>query len=87
MNRTITPVNSDDQELKKDLVVSYISATSDDLPALEKYISYGSRMVRIVAWVVGFKSIEFQQSCQQDVEWKPVITWHQTPIWCKKLKA
>ena len=61
LNRTITPVNSDDLQLKKDLGFSYISTTSDDLLALEKPISYGSRMVRIIAWVVRFKSILFQQ--------------------------
>ena len=56
MNRTYTQVNSDDPELKKDLVVSYISATSDVLSALEMHVSYWSRMVRVVALVIRFKN-------------------------------
>ena len=42
-------------ELKKDLVVSYMSATSDVLSALEMHLSYWSRMVTIVALVIRFK--------------------------------
>ena len=56
VNRTYTQVNSDDPELKKDLVVSYMSATSDVLSALEMHVSYWSRMVRVVALVIRFKN-------------------------------
>ena len=56
LSRTITPVDSDDPELKKDLVVSCISTTSDVLSDLEMHVSYWSRMVRIIALVTGFKS-------------------------------
>ena len=56
LEQTYTPVNSDDPELKKDLVVSYMSATSDVLSALEMHVSYWSRMLRIVALVIRFKS-------------------------------
>ena len=56
LNRTITPVSSDDSEMKKDLVVNYMSTTSDILFAFEIYVSYWSRIVRIVALVIGFKS-------------------------------
>ena len=37
-HRTYTPVNSDDPELKKDLVVSCMSTTSDVLSALERHV-------------------------------------------------
>ena len=56
MNRTYTQVNSDDPELKKDLVVSYMLATPDVLSALEMHVSYWSRMVRVVALVIRFKN-------------------------------
>ena len=56
MNRTYAPVNSDDPKLKKDLVFSYMLATSDVLFALEMHASYWSRIVRIVALVIRFKS-------------------------------
>ena len=56
LDRTYTQVNSDDPELKKNLVISYISATSDVLSALEMHVSYWSRMVRVVALVIRFKS-------------------------------
>ena len=42
--------------MKKDLVVSYMSATSDVLSALEMHVSYWSRMVRVVALVIRFKN-------------------------------
>ena len=56
LNRTYTKVNSHDPELKKDLVVSYMSTTSNVLSALEMRVSYWSRMVRAVALVTRFKS-------------------------------
>ena len=56
VSRTYTQVNSDDPGLKKNLVVSYMSATSDVLSALEMHVSYWSRMVRVVALVIRFKS-------------------------------
>ena len=56
LNRTYTQASSDDSELKKNLIVSYRSATSDVLFALEVYISYWSRMVSVVALVIRFKS-------------------------------
>ena len=39
-SRTYTLVNSDDPESKKDLVVSYMSVTSDVLSILEMDVSY-----------------------------------------------
>ena len=56
LNRTITPANSDNPELKKYLVVSYMSTTSNVLSPLEMHVSYWSKMVRIVALVVRFNS-------------------------------
>ena len=38
LEQTYTPVNSDDPELKKDIVVSYMSTTSDVLSALERHV-------------------------------------------------
>ena len=56
LNRTYNQANSDDSELNKNLVVSYMSATSDVLFALEVYVSYWSRIVRAVALVIRFKN-------------------------------
>ena len=45
LNRTITPVSSDDSEMKKDLVVNYMSTTSDILFAL--VIGFKSNLTQI----------------------------------------
>ena len=60
LSRTITPVNSDNPELKKVLVVSYMSTTSDVLSALEIHISHWSKIARAVTlalWLLDSRAI------------------------------